>query len=100
MQGIVPTHRHSTLAQERQENTNLGSLVPEKRVLRRFFTIGPDCHFSEVPVVVAFHLQIEDLRLSRGRRWDEVLVEQAKYGRAYVAQLAFDLRPAADASSS
>ena len=60
-------------------------------MLGRLLAVGAGLELGEVAVVVALHLEVEDLRLSRGGRGDEVVVEQGEDGGADVGELLLDL---------
>ena len=49
-------------------------------------------------MIVALHLEIEDLAFSRGRCWDEMVVQQCQNAAADVAELLLDLSGSAKAN--
>ena len=76
---------------EVDERDVLRRLVGQQRVLGRVLAVGARLELGQVAVVVALHLEVEDLGLARGRRRHEVVVEEREDGGADVGELLLDL---------
>ena len=69
----------------------LSSLVREHGLLSGGFPLVADLEFGEVAVVIALHLEVEDLGLGGGGGGDEMRVEEAEDAGADVGELGLDL---------
>jgi hypothetical protein len=78
---------------EKRESTgsNLSRFVGGEGVLGVFFAVGAGFELGQVPVVIALHLEIEDLGLGRVGGGEEMGVEQAENAAAYGGELGLDL---------
>ena len=73
-------------------DSNLGRLVGLQGVLRGVLAVGPGLELSQIAVIVALHLQVEDLRLPGRGRGNQVVVQQLQDAATDIAELLLDLR--------
>ncbi len=71
---------------------HLGSLVSLQGVFSSLLAVGAGLKLGEVAMVVALHLQVEHLALSRAGRGNQVLVKESQDAATYVAELIFNLQ--------
>ena len=88
---------HNKTEKEKEKNNkgnliiNLSSLVRQHSILSSSLPLIPNLKLREVPVVIALHLEVEDVGLAGGGGGDEVGVEEVEDAGADLGELGLDL---------
>lgn len=76
-----------------RKKSDLSGFVGSEGALGGLLAVGSGLELGEVPVVIAFHLEVEDLGVAGGGGGDEARVEELEDTVADVGELRLDLGP-------